>query len=86
MKQLRQFSLGVFLVLALSLPAFAGEIGCPGDIGQPQTQPSSSLTGDMGAPCKTGEIGMPCLEGDIGCPLDGDMGFPAMDVLLSLLF
>jgi hypothetical protein len=86
MQQLRQFGLGVLLLLALSLPAMAGEISCPGEMGQPQTQVGSSITGDIGNPCKAGDMGMPCLEGNIGCPLDGDIGFPAMEALLSLLF
>lgn len=86
MKQLRQFSLGVFLLLALSITAFAGEMGCPGDMGQPQTRESSAVAGEIGNPCTAGDIGMPCREGNMGNPRDGDIGFPAMKLLLSFLF
>lgn len=86
MKQLRQFSLGVFLLFALSMTAFAGEIGCPSDMGQPQSRDSSAVAGEIGNPCAAGDIGMPCREGDMGNPRDGDIGFPTLRLLLSFLF
>jgi hypothetical protein len=95
MKHLRRICGGLLMLLALSLTAFAGDMGCPGDMGQPQTQPSSNATpsqsspavdGEMGAPCKAGDMGAPCKEGDMGNPLAGEIGFPVTEILISILF
>lgn len=70
MKYLRQICLGFFLLLALSIPAFAGdvqapartcvagEIGCPGATG-PQESPG--VTGPQESSGITGEILTPGL-------------------------
>ncbi len=70
MEYLRRICLGFFLVLALSIPAFAGdvqapaltcvagEIGCPGATG-PQESPG--VTGPQESPGFTGEILTPGL-------------------------
>lgn len=101
MKPLRQFSFGVFLLLVLSIPAVAGEISCPshirmpGDMGQPRTQASSSVTepqdssgvdGHMGNPCATRDIGNPCEAGEMGYPRVGEIGFPVMSLIIAILF
>lgn len=101
MKHLRIICGGLLLILALSLPVFAGEmgnpgnIGCPGEMGQPQARASSDVTepqdsptrdGDMDAPCNAGELGAPCKAGEIGNPLVGEIGFPAMSLIIAILF
>jgi hypothetical protein len=57
MKKLQQFCAVAVLMLAIALPAFAGDIPTPGVIGQPPPQ-QSSVTGDMSCPgvASTGEI------------------------------
>lgn len=100
MKHLRIICGGFFLILALSLPAFAGEmgnpgnIGCPGEMGQPQARASSDVTepqgspardGDMGALCKAGDIVAPCKTGDIGNPRDGESRFSVIGLLMAFL-
>jgi hypothetical protein len=74
MKQLLRICAGLILVLALSLPAFAGEILTP-PVAGPQESPgvmgpqeSPGFAGDMGAPGLTGDIQAPGFMGDIGCP------------------
>jgi hypothetical protein len=95
MKHLRRICGGLLMLLALSLTAFAGDMGCLGNMGQPQTQTSSNATqsqsssavdGEMGAPCKAGEMGAPCKEGDIQNPLAGEIGYPVTQILISILF
>ena len=58
MKQLLRICAGLILVLALSLPAFAGPQESPGITG-PQESPG--LTGDIQAPGFTGDIPFPGL-------------------------
>jgi hypothetical protein len=52
MKKLQQFCAALTLTLALSLPIFAGEIGCPGMTTeqQPPTVQQPAATGDIGTP------------------------------------
>ena len=52
MKHLRRIGGGFFLVLALSIPAFAGDIHST-DI------PGPSVAGDISCPGIAGEIGLP---------------------------
>ena len=72
MKNLRQFCAIAVLILALALPAFAGEIPCPG-----VAQQQSSVMGDIGSPgvSATGETSTPELTA-----LD-----PVTEAALSLL-
>lgn len=65
MKHLRQIFLGFSLVLALSVPAFAGDVQAPartcvvGDISCPgiaDPQESPGVTGNISTPGITGEI------------------------------
>lgn len=46
MKQLRFLLAATVLALALSIPAFAGDMQC-GVTAQPPSQPTASVTGDM---------------------------------------
>ena len=54
MKHLRQICLGFFLVLTLSIPAFAGDVQAPAFTDGPTETPG--ITGEMGTPGITGEI------------------------------
>ncbi|MGB9180319.1 MAG: hypothetical protein WCB68_13890 [Pyrinomonadaceae bacterium] len=56
MKHLRQLGLGILLVLALSMPAFAGNM------------PISGIAGPQESPGVTGIIHTPGLAGDILTP------------------
>jgi hypothetical protein len=67
MKHLRQISLGFFLVLALSIPKFAGEIGTPGVTDGPQESPGV-----------TGAQESPGITGDMGNGITVDMGNPGI--------
>ncbi|MDT4895535.1 MAG: hypothetical protein QOH25_612 [Acidobacteriota bacterium] len=49
MKKLQQFCAIVALILAIALPAFAGDIPCPGVIDKSPSQ-QSSVMGDISAP------------------------------------
>ena len=79
MKHLRQFCLGLFLILALSIPALAGDMQC-------------GVTGNMGAGI-TGEIqtgitgNMPTgVTGEMPTGVAGDVQFPGILLfLMSLL-
>ena len=70
MKHLRQFCIGIFLVLALSIPAFADVIqnGITGEMG-------TGVTGNM----PTG------ITGQIDCGFTGEMP-GVISLLLTLLF
>jgi len=65
MKHLRHLSLGLLLVLALSIPAFAGETPC-GLTDGPQESPG--LTGEIPFPGITGPQESPGIVGDIQTP------------------
>ena len=75
MNHLRQLCIGFVLVLALSIPAFAGEIECGLTDGP---QESSGIAGDIPCPGVTGQIECPGIMGEIECP--------GLSLLLSLLF
>lgn len=96
MKNLRQICLGLSLILALSMPAFAGEtqtppftcvageIGCPGITG-PQESPG--ITGDISTPGVRGEIPTSGIAGDISTPgITGAISTPGIRGILSLIF
>ena len=76
MKHLRRICGGFFLVLALSIPAFAGEI--------PSTDsPAPSVAGDI----HTTDRPAPGVAGEISCPgIAGVIGSPGINLILSLLF
>ncbi len=63
MKHLRQICLGFFLILALSITAFAGEISTPGFTDGPQESPG--VTGPQESPGVTGDITCPGFTGEI---------------------
>lgn len=97
MKNLRQICLGLSLILALSMSAFAGdihipgrtcaagEIGCPGITG-PQESPG--ITGEIGTPGITGNISTPGITGNISTPgFTGDILTPGIvSLILAGLF
>lgn len=68
MKHLRQVCLGLFLLLAFSIPAFAGDMQC-GAAGEMTT----GNTGDIPGPGSTGDILGPGIAGDIHCGITGDL-------------
>lgn len=83
MKHLRRLGTGFLLMLALSLPAFGGEIHGGAADGTPES------------PGTTGEIKMPGITGEISCPgTAGEMPFPyaagdisaGLGLILSTLF
>jgi hypothetical protein len=83
MKQLRQFCLIFLMALALSIPAFAGDMqnGVTGETQFP------GITGDMSGPGVTGDVLMPGIAGDMQFPsITGDIGFPGIIHLLMSLF
>ena len=76
MKLLRRFCLGFLLIFALSMPALADDIECPGITDGAQESPS--ITGHI--PC--GDV-----AGNIECPgIMGHIDCPGLSLLLSLLF
>ena len=80
MKQLLRFCAGLILVLALSLPAFAGEIPTP----PAGPQESPGVTGPQESPGFTGDVQFPGVDGQTQTPgITGDVLFPG---LLSALF
>lgn len=82
MKHLRQLGLGFFLILALSIPVFAGDIHTPGFTDGPQESPG--VTGETPDP---GIIHVPGLAGEIDTPgINGDMGAPGLALIFSILF
>ena len=75
MKHLRQLCAGFVLVLALSIPAFAGDMettSVPGTIDCP------GITGDIPCPSVTGQVECPGIMGEIECP--------GLSLFLTLLF
>src|ERR1041384_4386983 len=66
MKNLRRICLGFLLIVALSAPAFAGDIQTPGFAG-PQESPG--ITGPQESPGLTGDIQAPGFAGDMGTPV-----------------
>ena len=70
MKHLRQLCLGLFLVLALSIPAFGGDINTPGIAGD---IPCPGVTGDIGTPGVTGHIPCPGVTGEIPNGITGEI-------------
>ncbi|MDT4896939.1 MAG: hypothetical protein QOH25_2016 [Acidobacteriota bacterium] len=69
MKHLRQLCLVFLMALALSIPAFAGEMGAPGVTGTIECgltgDIQNGIAGDMPAP---GDGHSPGFTGDIGMP------------------
>lgn len=85
MKHLRRTCAGFFLLLALSMTAFAGDITNPpvaGEINIP------GVAGDMGTPPVAGGMSTPSVEGDIPSPpgVTGDILTPGINLLVSILF
>jgi len=83
MKHLRQICAGLILVLALSLPVFAGDIpsppGAPGDISTP------GVAGETQFPGVTGQQESPGVAGDVQFPgITGEIGMPGL--LFALFF
>jgi hypothetical protein len=86
MKHLRQLCIGLFLVLALSIPAFAGDMpnGITGEMGAGVTgEMSTGITGQIPTGI-TGEIGTG-ITGDIHGGFTGEMP-GGISLLLALLF
>lgn len=78
MKHLRQACLGLFLLLALSIPAFAGDMHAPKVAGDMQCgvtgdMPTGGVTGDIPGLGATGDILGPGITGDIHCGITGDL-------------
>jgi hypothetical protein len=75
MKHLRRLGGGLLLVLALSIPAFAGEVDTPGIAGEIETP---GLTGDTQETPTPGDMHTPGLVGEIG--------IPGLSLILATLF
>ena len=100
MKQLRPICLSLFLVLTLSITAFAGDISCPGAANGPQESPG--ITGDIGTPGMTGdmpngitgEMAGPGVAGEIPYGgageipfgIAGEISMPGLGFILAWLF
>lgn len=76
MKHLRQLCIGFILVLALSIPAFAGDMEC-GVTGDMPMGVIGQLPGGV-----TGEIPGPGVTGTIDCGITGDM----LSLFLAILY
>jgi hypothetical protein len=90
MKHFRQVCLGLFLLLAFSIPAFAGDMQTPGVTGTIECgvagQMPTGITGDIPGPGVTGDIGTPGIAGEMPNGITGDIecGF-AGDLLILFL-
>jgi hypothetical protein len=77
MKHLRQVCLGLFLLLALSIPAFAGDMHAPSVTGTIECgvagEMATGITGEISGPGATGDILGPGVVGDINCGITGDL-------------
>jgi hypothetical protein len=91
MKQLLRICAGLILVLALSLPAFAGEIltppagpqESPGFAGDIQNPPLAD--GPQESPGLTGEIPCPGVTGEMpGAGVAGGIEMPGLSLLAAL--
>ncbi len=82
MKHPRQILLGSFLVLAVSIPALAGETLCPpGEIGTP------GITGELSSPGIRGSQDSPGVTGEITTPgLTGEILTPGITWILAAVF
>lgn len=93
MKYIRQLCAGILLVLALSLPALAGEMGQPrATNGTPETP---GIAGDVQYPGITGEMQydvagemqQPIAVGEISCPsIMGEIECPGISLIFAILF
>jgi hypothetical protein len=83
MKKLLRICAGLILVLALSLPAFAGEIPTP----PAGPQESPGITGPQESPGLTGEMPGAGVAGEMPTVgFTGDIGFPDLLAALFSLF
>ena len=84
MKHLRRTCAGLILVLALSLPVFAGDMLTP-PVAGPQESPG--ITGDTQFPGATGPQESPGVAGEINIPgITGDTQFPGLLAAIFSLF
>jgi hypothetical protein len=72
MKQLKRLFAVTLLVLALGIPAYAGQIDTPGHTDPPPPPPSASVAG---------EIEIPSTE-----PVPGDISSPGMEEIALDMF
>ena len=82
MKHLRRICGGFLLVIALSIPAFAGETQTPP--GHTETPPG--VTGPQESPGVAGDISTPGVAGEMSTPgVLGDILTPGLNLLISIL-
>ena len=87
MKHLRQIFPGFLLVLALSFPAFAGDIHIPGRTGDVQAPALICVAGDISCPGIAGPQESPGVNGNISTPgIAGDILTPGVRLIFAALF
>ena len=80
MKHLQRIGAGFLLIIALSIPALAGNTQGPGNPGETQTPPGETQT----PPCITGETACPPGETQ-GASITGDILGPGLISLIASL-